>query len=413
METLGRQKKASRNTRDEAKHSFPNIPEEIILQILPRLPLHSLSRFQCVSKKWRSLISDISARKRGREMFLVFSDDLLHSIDLEKSHGKKLDEFQQRTQYNKPQAIYGSCHGLLLVGIDGDFFLWNPLTSYFKKVLHYDRLIFNDFCIVSGLCYDSSTDEYKVVMVLVTPSYPPVFGSVSVVVGSFRSKKWTNVGCSSYFISSFNPGPTVNELLHWYVAKEKKSEYSQIVYFNPQMGSFREVPMPQPKQSDGDVIYGLGVLDGCLCMSRSENLGDSESNNIEVLAMKEYGVAKSWTSMFIISNFWPSGYTKNGEAFALRIPPCDERKGIWHISLYNPVDNSTRDIPIPTPMPTHSYNVGAIIYEESLVKPTDYLWEDEELRDEATYEEYFLNGCIHKMKIKSYITWRTVEEGRE
>ncbi|KAI8566176.1 hypothetical protein RHMOL_Rhmol02G0019600 [Rhododendron molle] len=340
-------------------------------------------------------------------MVLVISGDLLHSIDLEKSHGKKLDEFQERTRYNKPRAIFGSCHGLLLVGIDGDFFLWNPLTTYFKKVLHYDRLIGSEFCIASGLCYDSSTDEYKVVMVLASSSYRPVVGSQFVVVGGFKSKKWTHVGCSSYSISSFNSGPTVNELLHWYVGKKNKPAYSQIVYFNPQMGSFGEVPMPQPMQSDGDVIYGLGVLDGCLCMSRSENLGYSGRNNIEVLAMKEYGVAKSWTIMFIISNFWPSGYTKNGEAFALRIPPPDKWKGIWHISLYNPVDNSTRDIPIPTPMPTLSYNIGAIIYKESLVKPTDYHWEDEELRDEATYQEYFLDGYNHKMKIESYIAWST------
>ncbi|KAI8566175.1 hypothetical protein RHMOL_Rhmol02G0019500 [Rhododendron molle] len=180
------------------------------------------------------------------------------------------------------------------------------------------------------------------------------------------------------------------------------------------MGTFEKVPMPQPKQSDGDVVYGLGVLNGCLCMSRSENPSDGECNKIEVLVMKEYGMASSWTLMFIISDLRPFGYTRNGEALAVKAPAfslmppprCDDSKDIWHISVYNPINNSTRDIPIPTPMRTHFYALDLIIYEESVIKPTDYNWEDEELRGEATYVEYFLNGSHRKTKMERHTYWR-------
>lgn len=43
------------------------------------------------------------------------------------------------------------------------------------------------------------------------------------------------------------------------------------------------------------LYFGLGVLNECLCI-------DMIKENIEILSMKEYGVKKSWTSLFIISD---------------------------------------------------------------------------------------------------------------
>lgn len=332
-------------------------------------------------------------------MVLLVSDfDLLHHfIDLEESNGKRGNTHPS----NISRAICGSCNGLLVLIIDPYFFLWNPLTGYFKKVLSYGNLYDHR---ISGLCYDSSTDDYQIVMVLVKHvGTPGGYGYESVLVGSLKGKSWTHVDCSSYIITSFEPGPIVNERLHWKVREKKKSEYSQIVYFNPQMRTFTKVPMPQPKHSvDGDIIYGLGVMDGCLCMSRLDNQSDGERYHIEVLAMKEYGMEKSWTLMFVVSNFWPFGFTKNGKALALKVAPHQEGMGIWVISVYNPMDNSIRDIPVPTPLSTFDNGVYAQTYEESLVKPTDYYWEDEELRGEATYVEYFLGGACRKMKRHTY-----------
>ncbi|KAL7247528.1 hypothetical protein ACSBR2_002444 [Camellia fascicularis] len=37
----------------------------------------------------------------------------------------------------------------------------------------------------------------------------------------------------------------------------------------------------------------------------------------------------------------------------------------------------------------------AVTYEESLVIPPDYNWEEEELRGEATYVEKFVSGSAH------------------
>ncbi|KAG5561122.1 hypothetical protein RHGRI_004209 [Rhododendron griersonianum] len=62
--------------------------------------------------------------------------------------------------------IGGSCNGLVLLNFRKDLFMWNTFTGCCKKVLLVEFLKqYSDSSImdVSGLCYDSSTDDYKAV----------------------------------------------------------------------------------------------------------------------------------------------------------------------------------------------------------------------------------------------------------
>ncbi|KAL7220548.1 hypothetical protein ACSBR2_013431 [Camellia fascicularis] len=151
------------------------------------------------------------------------------------------------------------------------------------------------------------------------------------------------------------------------------------------MNKFKKLPMPQPKNGDGDILFGLGVLEGCLCMVRCCDEHPSYHVGIvEVLAMKEYGKQESWITMFILSNL------PNLSLYHVLVPLCSIKNGevlmkvdMDHIRAYNPINNSQRKVRIPK---KHNY-LDAIVYEESLVTPPDTNWEEEELRGEATYVE--------------------------
>ncbi|KAK3154207.1 hypothetical protein QOZ80_2BG0187660 [Eleusine coracana subsp. coracana] len=54
---LGRKCKHSKETIEE-KDDNPRLPEDIIFDVLSRLPVKPLCRFRCVSKGWRALMSD-------------------------------------------------------------------------------------------------------------------------------------------------------------------------------------------------------------------------------------------------------------------------------------------------------------------------------------------------------------------
>ncbi|XP_058201584.1 F-box/kelch-repeat protein At3g23880-like [Rhododendron vialii] len=426
----GEWKGRKKNSTSKAESSFRYIiiPEEIVVEILSRLPLHYLLRFNCVSKRWRSLISNISAAKTGSPTVLTVSKSKAHSFS-----PQSIDQHQQEVQvksidvpwdvknkYFDSFRILGSCNGLLLMNIDEDLFLWNPLSTFFKKVLAYFRLGDEDYSACSGLCYDSTNDEYKAVLALTRES--PGYVGQFVVVGSFRSKSWTVVDIP-YTTRSVNSGPIVNGNLHWFASKNDSGTHflspHQIICFNAHTDKFEEVQLPEPRGEEGDIICGLGVLDGCLCMSRSGCPGNSESN-VEVLIMKEYGVKNSWAIRFVISHGFtfnhydmlvPLGYTKNGEV----ITEVYVDYG-WHIRAFNMTDNSHRRISIAEDgwhiralnMTNNSRRristAGEDIYfrtvahEESSITPPDYDWEEEERKGEATYVEQRYHKYPLKMK---------------
>lgn len=391
-------------TKKEAEeHNFPDIPEEIVVDIRSRLPLQSLPRFACVSKQWHSWISDFLAERIGGKMALVQSTltsgtVTFHSIDKE-SHVKRVGRpWDKKIPWSKNPTIIGSCNGLLLMAVHDDLFLWNPLTKYFKKVLSYAPLGDDGFRIASGLCYDSSTNEYKAVMVFSHENQDS--NGQFAVVGSFRSNNWRRV-CFPYHFDRVKSGPVVNEHLHWHFPELSP----RIIYFNIQTNEFKELPMPEPSRYlwSWNRIMGLGVLDGFLSFVRPEN---SSNTNLEVLAMKEFGIIESWTTMFIIStsasrvlgnNLVPFGYTKCGEVL-MKVP--DGEMGCVIIA-YNPLDSSHRKISIQD----HCDYVNAFMYEETLVTPIDYNWEEKELRGEATYVEHFLNRSPQRMRKRSDGNW--------
>ena len=63
--------------------------------------------------------------------------------------------------------LLGSCNGFVLVSLGTSIFLWNPATKDSEKVLTHEVLACRGKganSIMYGLCYDSSTEDYKVII---------------------------------------------------------------------------------------------------------------------------------------------------------------------------------------------------------------------------------------------------------
>lgn len=124
----------------EAK--LPNLPEDVIEEILLRLPVKSVSKFKTVSKLWHKLISNSFFRKLylkqsmdGNRKGLMFLHP--HNREIlayEASHDKPIQvEDEPRVD------VLASCNGLFCVTTNGereddhDLFLWNPSITELKK----------------------------------------------------------------------------------------------------------------------------------------------------------------------------------------------------------------------------------------------------------------------------------------
>ncbi|KAG5533255.1 hypothetical protein RHGRI_027453 [Rhododendron griersonianum] len=289
-------------TETEQKTRFPDVPEEIILCILLELPIRYLLRFRCVSKRWRFLISDppFSISVQRRHVIIASHyyqpEFSLHCIN---DDGSIMEIPRPKPlQFAGCLRIGGLCNGLVLLNSSEDLFMWNPFAGCCKKVLLIEFLK-HSIMDVSGLCYDSSTDDYKVVTWVVTWVRDGETGTAC-MVGSCRTKSWTK-NCDPYY-KKIESSTLVDEHLHWLVTESNIGEdpfsllTNLIVCFVPQTNKFVKVPMPD---CDGtrEHTVGLGVLNGCLSLSQCIS---KKYNDIEVLVMKQYGEKESWTRLFVI-----------------------------------------------------------------------------------------------------------------
>ncbi|KAI5648199.1 hypothetical protein M9H77_34204 [Catharanthus roseus] len=146
-----------------------HLPEDIITGMLLRLPVKSLKRFQCVAKRWDSMISNPAFAKahlkitsENRNFIRALCTCPLHSIEYGNSN---LNLVQLDFPFLPPNTSHfcymGFINGLScwsLHHID-KIVLWNPSIKKFK-VLPIDAPSLSSF----GFGYDESTDDYKIII---------------------------------------------------------------------------------------------------------------------------------------------------------------------------------------------------------------------------------------------------------
>ncbi|EOA25847.1 hypothetical protein CARUB_v10019224mg, partial [Capsella rubella] len=160
--------------------TFKEIPEEVLIEILVRLPANSAMRFKCVSKHWSSLISSryftnlffqVSLTKRERRVFMFLSNNE-HRCALLLSNNDDL----------KPDSFSHLNHDLTLPRMRGDFVnalrglmcfrvgrvirICNLTTMQLASLPQVKSSMFHeahvDFRMQSFFGHDSVRDEYKV-----------------------------------------------------------------------------------------------------------------------------------------------------------------------------------------------------------------------------------------------------------
>ncbi|KAK6930061.1 F-box domain [Dillenia turbinata] len=350
---------------------LPTLPEEIILEILYRLPVKSLLRFRSVSKRWLFLISNpdfIHSHLKHSQMQLdrlrilvsVFDGNDIKSSSMPLS----IEKVAAMEKLNFPYIsetiqikLMGSCNGLLCLidrYTEADIYMWNPCTSDCKKLprLEYLTEKYHPNC---GFGYDPSNDDYKVVL-----NSTESEDVMSVCVFSLKSNSWRVFSEEYYGLLDdyLYPGIYLNGSLHWRGFSRDCEHVFKIVYFDLVKEEFGEFPLPIKHTGL------LGAIGGCLCVCAR-----SVGSLVEVFVMKEYGVKESWSKMFnvyggISHDLTYLHYTMDGDILLL---VDNEELGIHSL------EKSKWSI-----LSVSNVEVQAAMYVESLVSPNK--------RDQATAE---------------------------
>ncbi|XP_030962355.1 F-box/kelch-repeat protein At3g23880-like isoform X2 [Quercus lobata] len=361
------------------------LPNEVLLEILHRLPVKSLIQFRCVSKSYNSLITSPAFIKSSYTRSPSDSNKLIVRYLDVKSHVERYKLIHEDNDNNDSSSseqipdlefplrssswdyfqLVGSANGLFCLHEGKHFILWNPCI---RKFITLPNPSFIDlFPRYLAVGFDLRTDDYKVARIAGNIRYegakPPL---VLVEVYSVSEGSWrvTNGGDSyppRITISNWHPQAAYLNGAVYFAANDWGDAQSSIVLsFDLGDEVFRLISLPNGKFGlDADI--GTSVFNGLLSLICYGNQHLSIVKSCSVWVMKEDGVVDSWTKQFTIElnmlRWKVLGFLKNDHVLVQKIkshgskllsydPESQQVKnlGFYRSTYYSYADNYARNL---------------------------------------------------------------------
>ncbi|RZC79236.1 hypothetical protein C5167_003431 [Papaver somniferum] len=316
------------------------LPQDMIIDILTRLPVTSISRFKCVCKSWLDLFDDIQFRKLHYDRIniqkksnlikiIAGKRNDLYSIDVYDSG--KVSEVVKIVDYpfynekyresDDNLGILGSYNGLVCIRPRFDLIcFWYPSTKDYRIVSKVQQTETPSSWCRFGFSYDLKTLDYKLVSF---ESFMDERRGSQIMVYSLASNSWSTTPYNMPYTLACRARPIslyFNGALHWLT-------------------------------DDSKVLVSF-------------DLGDRG----DVWVMEEYGVRESWTKRFTVPQrtinfvyFRPIDYLLNGEQILLSVRSQNTCSNV--LVCYNPKSKRAKILKTHDSDPEWFF---AYTYEESL-----------------------------------------------
>ncbi|CAN4076291.1 unnamed protein product [Withania somnifera] len=320
-----------------------NLPQDLIIEILVRLPLKTLLKFRCVSKSWHSLLSNAEFHKTHVDFSMKnpkMTDYTLAAVATVSGLGKICHVYTIHSENSSvtvskhgcpPKTLYhsawilGSCNGLICLTTDSfELMLLNPCTGKFNvfpdSIIQYE-VGDGSYYVRYGFGYDASSKDYKAVKIFSLPQSDEGRHVNMVNVFSLKSNSWSAIqGFDSGHINGI-VGVFANGALHWAGCLcHVSGASSEIVTLDLATERCRKIALPSYDGGGGRWTLGesRGRLIACC---------NYEPNTADMWVMKEYGVERSWTKLVTISspgfdhrvNVLPLFVAENGDEVLVKL----------------------------------------------------------------------------------------------
>ncbi|XP_054778159.1 F-box protein At1g47340-like [Prosopis cineraria] len=285
------------------------LPEEVIRNILTRLPVKSLIRFQCVCKHWKNLIKSPS----------FIADHLHHSNlqnplllceynDRESLMNLRLLDREMQFLEVETEPLMDSLHNPMIIGSSNgliclrlctnkngkysvSLLLWNPSIREVRQIY----INYLGFYLFAGFGFSPILDDYKILII-----HPTRY---SAQVYSVGSGSWNGVDCTilNDWHDLHDDPITVNGFMYWIGSKEDENDLF-VVSFDMAMELFTLISPISPREGRGTIkltVYEnkLGLLS---VISENQN---SFVTNLWVMEEVTGTIRETWS--------WTKKYTSN------------------------------------------------------------------------------------------------------
>jgi len=312
------------------------LPDELIAEILSHLSVKNILKFKCLSKSWKTFISDptfvqmhLKKSSQNPHLAVIYRDisSLVNVIpvpvDLLLKNLCITMDGNDLYRLSSHCMVVGSCNGLICLLYHTErtsptakhfkiwFRFWNPATRIRSKIVGSLRYSIpsDDIDMLTFLCrfkftfgYESLSKTYKVVAFCVNKNE----GEVKVF--SLGNNCWRDI--QSFPLNLLPPrrrrGPCcLNDGVHFRGTINWLAMYNQpiihvdqfvIVSLDLSTESYKQLQLPLGFNEVPFFQPVLRVLMDGLCFSH-----DSKRTEFVLWHMKEYGVQESWTQLLKIS----------------------------------------------------------------------------------------------------------------
>ncbi|KAL7102109.1 hypothetical protein ACP275_08G098900 [Erythranthe tilingii] len=366
-----------------------NISEDMIQEVLCKLPLKSVLRFKCISRQWLSLISSKYFIKQHLKISKSSTDDednkLFFSFKLNQTFYRfsgfgscslgndpivMTHHFDNHLTRN-PILIVGSCNGLILININKSskkLLLWNPLTKEVND--NTPPPCFDDkdqVPSVYGFGYDEAQDAYKVVCVELSFKCP-----YAAHMYSFKTGSWKKIGNFDKGFLDEDHAKFVNGRFHWLAWTTTRFAYRgffEIVSLDLAEEKYESIGGPKcfSNHNGSNHILKLEELGGFLSLVVTMRY----EHDVNVWAMMEYGNAESWTKVWKLSNFFSYRDRVLHRSVMKAKPLCLKKNGDIAVALgTNIIVYNGKNEMCKSPINTLGVCIEQFtVYRESLVSP--------------------------------------------
>ncbi|KAA8524974.1 hypothetical protein F0562_011388 [Nyssa sinensis] len=350
---------------DLCQFTVKDLPRDVIVDILSRLPVRSLLRFKCVCKSWYDLLKNpnfcakhfnqitfhntttnsscfLFTRRQSNANNNYRSVSLLSSNE---TFDVPINLDIPFLSISKPLRISGTSNGLVCLSVTpvgSIILLWNPATREFKDlpISPISRPQSGPIKVVFGFGFDPNTNDYKVLRI-VYYCYP----CNQVEVYSLRTNSWREINTPVQFIIMESSCRVfLRGKFHWTaLGVGDLNGRELIVSFDMRDEEFRHMTLPDIRHSDDeDFGYGWHLVALKDCLAVIVYPSDAPNKSFDIWVMNEYGVGGSWTKLMSFGPYpgvnKPLGCRNNGEVLL--------HKDNGELVLFEPGTREFRNVPI-------------------------------------------------------------------
>ncbi|XP_057760714.1 putative F-box protein At3g16210 [Arachis stenosperma] len=382
-----------------ANHSN-QIFNDLALEILAKLPVKSLKRFNCVQKFWLNLLENPDFKSMYYENLKsksAHSSPLLLWRECSKSTGnvygnnvhllseKRYENIVTLVMpslfegYDDSSCVLDCVNGIICHYVEGgtniEIGLWNPKTDEHKiippSIIINDEPGFHGHVTVQGFGYDNMNDDYKVIH---CAYYMYVYNGIFLEeptlriwqIYSLKDNCWKKLDLEMTKTTNINKASVayLNGVCHWWGSEFATNGFEEqvLVSFNLSTETFQTTSIVWLQINDAHPTRSLVVLNESVTLISSFD----EDSRIEMSILGEVGVKESWVKLFTFTL---------GPFSDLRIPTVRMGNKCDIIFFIRNDSNELASFDVITGKVIHNINIKTLmfstwIYKESLLSFT-------------------------------------------